>query len=249
MSCEEGMPVPDDRPRGMIIAIDGPAGSGKSTTAREVARRLKFLHIDSGALYRAFAVAACRRGWVSPAGILPPDRVAALAAVDVDVEVVDLSVVPRLEDRRLGEELRTPEVTACASKISAHPEIRAQVNALLRRLAAEREGGIVCEGRDMGTVVFPEARLKVFMVAAPDERARRRLLQQRRKVTLDEVRAESARLVARDTADSQREASPLRQAEDALVIDTTDLSFEEQVERVVAAARRRLDMLESDGVH
>lgn len=233
----------------MIVAIDGPAGSGKSTTAREVARRLGFVHIDSGALYRAFAVAACQQGWVSPAGILPPERVAPLAAREVGAEVVHGSVVPRLEGRRLGDELRTPEVTACASKISAHPEIRNQVNAILRRLAAECEAGIVCEGRDMGTVVFPEADLKVFMVAVPDERARRRLLQQGQEVTAEKVRAESARLVARDTADSQREASPLRQAEDALVIDTTDLSFEEQVERIVAAARRRLDTVESDGLH
>ncbi|KPK79887.1 MAG: hypothetical protein AMS25_11045 [Gemmatimonas sp. SM23_52] len=233
----------------MIVAIDGPAGSGKSTTAREVARRLGFLHVDSGALYRAFAVAACQSGWVSPAGILSPDRVAQLAAQDVGVGVVDGSVVPQLEGRRLGDELRTPEVTACASKISAHPEIRRQVNARLRRLAAECGRGIVCEGRDMGTVVFPEAELKVYMVAAPEERARRRLLQQGRQVTPESVHAEAARLLARDTADSQREASPLRQAEDALLIDTTHLSFAEQVERIVAAARRRLDMSESERLH
>lgn len=229
----------------MIVTIDGPAGSGKSTTAREVARRLGFVHIDSGALYRAFGVVACQRGWVSPAGILSPDRVAQLAVQDVGMEVVDGSVVPQLEGRRLGDELRTPEVTACASKISAHPEIREQVNSRLRRLAAECGSGIVCEGRDMGTVVFPEAELKIFMVAAPEERARRRLVQQGREVTPERVHAESARLVARDTADSQRETSPLRQAEDAVVIDTTHLSFEEQVEQIVAAARRRLDMSES----
>ncbi len=220
----------------LIIAIDGPAGSGKSSTAREVARRLGYLHLDSGALYRAFAVAACRRGWASPAGVVPAPRVSELAAQKVSAAIEDGTLAPYLNERRLGEELRSPSVTACASKISAFPEIRLKVNDLLRRLVAEYDDGVVCEGRDMGTVVFPHAELKVFMVASPEERARRRLLQRGESTTAARVREEARHLQARDQADSERAVSPLRKAEDALEIDTTKLSFTEQVERIVAAA-------------
>ena len=224
----------------MIVAIDGPAGSGKTTTAQDVARRLGFVHLDSGALYRAFALAACERGWAGPAGDVPRERVAELAAIDVGGEVVAGTIVALLAGVRLAEEIRTPEVTACASKISAHPEIRERVNAVLRHLAAQHPSGIVSEGRDMGTVVFPEAELKVYMDAEPEERARRRLLQQGEQVSAESVNAEATRLVARDTDDSQRQASPLRKAEGAIVLDTTALSFEQQVERIVGAARRLL---------
>jgi cytidylate kinase len=222
----------------MIIAIDGPAGSGKTSTAQAVARRLGFLHLDSGALYRAFALAACQRGWVGPAGDVPPERIAELAALAVGGEVVRGAIVAVLRGRRLGDEIRTPEVTACASKVSAYPEIREQVNAVLRRLAAQYPTGIVCEGRDMGTAVFPEAELKVYMEAQPEERARRRLLQRGEEVSPEAVSAESLRLIARDTQDSERAASPLRRAADAVVVDTTELSFEEQVAKIVEAARR-----------
>ncbi len=225
----------------MIIAIDGTAGSGKSTTAQEVARRLGFLHLDSGALYRAFGVAACRHGWASPAGVVPAERIPALAAQNVAAEVQAGGVVVVLDGRRLNEELRSPAVAACASKVSVFPEIRRRVDEILRGLAADYAGGIVCEGRDMGTVVFPEAELKVFMQADPEERAQRRLLQRGERVTPRSVRAERRRLVARDAADSGRDVSPLRRAEDAMVIDTTHLSFEEQVEQVVEAAAGLLD--------
>ncbi|MGD2154255.1 MAG: (d)CMP kinase [Gemmatimonadales bacterium] len=224
----------------MIIAIDGPAGSGKTTTAQEVARRLGFLHLDSGALYRAFALAACERGWVGPEGDVSRARIPELAAVNVDGEVVRGTILPLLDGRRLDQEIRTPEVTASASKVSAHPEVREEVNAVLRRLAAQHPTGVVCEGRDMGTVVFPDAELKVYMEARPEERARRRLLQRGEDVSPEKVSAEAARLVARDTYDSQRRAAPLRKAADAVVLDTTELGFEEQVAEIVGAARRFL---------
>ncbi|MGD2215719.1 MAG: (d)CMP kinase [Gemmatimonadales bacterium] len=225
----------------MIVAVDGPAGSGKTTTAQEVARRLGFLHLDSGALYRAFALAAIQRAWVDPAGDVPQERIADLAAVDVDGAVSRGTIVAVLAGRRLNDEIRTPEVSACASKVSAHPEIREQVNAVLRRLAAQHPTGIVCEGRDMGTVVFPEAELKVYMDAQPEERARRRLLQRGEQVSAERIAEESARLVARDARDSQRRASPLRKADDAIVVDTTGLSFEEQVAKIVGVVRRLSD--------
>lgn len=226
----------------MIITIDGPAGSGKSSTAQEVARRLDFLHIDSGSLYRAFALAAQEYGWVGPRGEVAASRITEVADAKVDAEAEDGRIRPLLAGRLLrGDEIRTPQITACASFISAFPEIRDRVNAVLRRVAGTA-GGAVCEGRDMGTVVFPEAELKVYMDAAPEERARRRLLQRGDDVGAAAVRDESARLVARDTADSERDLSPLRIPEGALLLDTTHLRFEKQVERILATARARLDM-------
>jgi cytidylate kinase len=225
----------------MIIAIDGPAGSGKSATAREVAKRLRFLHLDSGALYRAFALVAWRRGWTSRSGEVAAERSAELAAADVGAELVQDALVPSLDGSPLGEEIRTPEVTSCASKISIFPEIRARVNEILRRVAATHPRGVVCEGRDMGTVVFPDAELKIYMEAAPSERARRRLLQRGEEVTAESLRNETRRLLERDRDDSRRSLSPLRRADDAQLVDTTELSFEEQVERIVEAARRLLD--------
>jgi cytidylate kinase len=222
----------------MIIAIDGTAGSGKTTTAKEVARRLGFLHLDSGALYRAFAVAACRQGWATPAGAVAVERIPDIAVQQVTAEVRDGTIKVYLDGERLDEELRTPQVSACASGVSAFAEIRRRVDAMLRRLAEERKGGVVCEGRDMGTVVFPEADLKVFMEAVPNERARRRVLQRGEELTGEGVEREKRRLVARDTADSQRDVAPLRRAHDALFVDTTHLTFEEQVDRIVEAARR-----------
>jgi len=222
----------------MIVAIDGTAGSGKTTTAKEVARRLGFLHLDSGALYRAFALAACRRDWASAAGVVAAERIPELAAERVTAEVRAGAVVVFLDGQPLGEELRSPRVSACASGVSAFAEIRSRVDAILRRLAADYEGGVVCEGRDMGTVVFPHADLKVFMEAVPDERARRRVLQRGEEVTSEGVETEKQRLIARDTADSERDVAPLKRADDALFIDTTHLTFEEQVERIVEAARR-----------
>lgn len=222
----------------MIITIDGPAGSGKSSTARGAARRLGFLHLDSGALYRAFAYAACERSWANSEGELPAERAREVAQAEITAEGAVEGIVARLEGRLLDEELRSQRVTKCASVVSAYPEVRRRVNDLLRSLAKKHSGGVVVEGRDMGTVVFPEADLKIYMTASPAVRARRRLEQQGRAVTPDELRAETDRLVARDTADSERSVSPLRRAAGAHEIDTTDLALEEQVERIVEMAKR-----------
>lgn len=227
----------------MILAIDGPAGSGKSSTAREVARRLGWLHVDSGALYRAFASVACREGWADRGGDVPEERIEEVAGVEIEAAADEGAVTLRLEGRALGdEELRGPRVTACASKISASEPVREAVNHRLRKLATEYGGGIVCEGRDMGTVVFPDADLKVFLTASPEIRAERRLRQRGEEVDPARIRAESARLVARDVADSERQIAPLRPAADAEVIDTSYLDFDAQVERIVDLARRRLDI-------
>ena len=232
----------------MIIAIDGPAGSGKSSTAREVARRLGFLHLDSGALYRAFAYVACRHGWDEMTGPAAESRMQELADAAITASSAGGRLTIELDDEPIGDdELRTPRVTACASKVSAFPPIRDRVNELLRGLAAGFAGGTVTEGRDMGTVVFPGAELKVYMTAAPEVRAARRLAERGEgggggEVSEASIRAESARLVARDLADSERAVAPLRPASDAKLIDTSYLGFEEQVERVVVLARAHLDM-------
>lgn len=220
----------------MIIAIDGPAGSGKSSTARAVADRLGFRHLDSGAFYRALTYLALRAGIPVDAW----DRLSAerLDAFDVHAEARGAGYRILAGGEDLTEHLRTPEVNRHVSHMACVPAVR---DWLLERLRdAARLGSLVADGRDIGTVVFPDAELKVFLTADPTVRARRRLLEQG-VVDLDDatVEAETGRLQQRDRIDSEREVAPLLCAEDAVVIDTSDLSFEEQVERIVELARER----------
>jgi len=217
--------------RGPIVTLDGPAGSGKSTTAKEVARRLRFRHLDSGALYRALTHALLRDG-VSPEAwprLEPED----LDRYDIRVEAGDDELGILLEGERLGDqELRGREVTGHVSTVAGLGAVRAWL--LERQREAGRLGRLVADGRDMGTVVFPDADAKVFLVADLEERARRRLGDH--GVTAprgDEVAEEAARLRDRDARDSEREVSPLRRPEDALELDTTGLTFEEQVQAIL----------------
>jgi len=217
-----------------IVTLDGPAGSGKTTTAREVARRLGFRHLDSGALYRALAYGLLEAG-LDPedwSGLSESD----LSALGVAIRPAEPDYDVVLGDRVLGPEIRTQEVTAHSSGLAKLPAVRAHLLTLQRD--AGRVGGLVADGRDMGTVVFPDAEVKVYLLADLSERARRRL-RERMDGPLDEtaVREEALRLDRRDRADSERELSPLRQPEDAFVLDTTRLSFEQQVETVVARVR------------
>jgi cytidylate kinase len=219
-----------------VVAIDGPAGSGKSTTARAVAEALGFCHLDSGALYRAITWVALRElggdanAW-SAAAIVAAARKAPLG-VSADGPALQVTV----GGAPVGDEIRGEAVTRQVSRVSALSEVRRYATELLR--ATAREGGVVMDGRDIGTVVFPDAEIKVYLVAEPEERARRRLTQ--RGVRLEErtVRGEAAALVQRDEHDKGREVAPLARATDAVVIDTTQLSFEEQVRRIVELARR-----------
>ena len=210
----------------LLVAIDGPAGSGKSSVARAVADRLGLVNINTGASYRAVALAALREG----ADLEDGARLASLArSVDLDGEGVLIG-----GERVPDGALRTPEVAAAASKVSARPELR-RVLVERQRAAAERaRGGAVIEGRDIGTVVLPNAPVKVFLSASPDERARRRAAQTNREAELDRIR-EAMRV--RDKRDAERDASPLKPAPDAIVIDTTGLTLGEVVSRVVALAR------------
>ncbi len=225
-------PSPGRRP---IVTVDGPAGSGKTTTARAVARRVGFRHLDSGALYRALAYALLESG-TPPARWAAVDEVT-LAGLGVKVRQGSPDYEVRLGERPLGPELRTEPVTAQTSFLASLPAARACLLGLQRE--AGRTGGLVADGRDMGTVVFPDADVKVYLVAELTERARRRV-RERTGAEPDprEIEAEAERIERRDRADSERTLSPLRQPPDAFVLDTTRLSFEEQVEAVVAQVRR-----------
>ncbi len=218
-----------------MVAIDGPAGSGKSSVARAVAERLGIVNLNTGATYRAVALVALREG-------LDLDDGTALATTGAGVDLTPDGVL--YDGEPIPEEaLRTPEVSAAASKVSAHPELR-RVLVERQRVAAkkaEASGGAVVEGRDIGTVVLPDARLKVFLSASPEERARRRALQTGRETELERI-TEAMRL--RDKRDSEREVSPLKSAPDAVVLDTTDLSLERVVSRVVELAHERQNALE-----
>jgi cytidylate kinase len=212
----------------VLVAIDGPAGSGKSSVARAVAGELGVVDLNTGGAYRAVALAALREGVDLEDGN-------ALASISHRVSLDGGGV--RLDGEPVPErELRAPEVSAAASTVSARPEVR-EVLLDVQRDAAQRareQGGAVVEGRDIGTVVLPGADLKIYLSAEPEERARRRAHQTGREAELDRIREAMNR---RDRQDSERTTSPLKPAADAVVLDTTALSLEEVVSRVLELAR------------
>ena len=223
-----------------VIAIDGPAGTGKSSTAREVARRLGWRYVDSGAFYRVAALLALRHG-LDLADTADRARLRqVLEGADIEQEVVGGVSRIRLEGEDVSIEIRTPAVTAIVSRVAEDPELRQIVNAGLRGQVGE--GPTVIDGRDIGTVVFPDAFLKVFLVATLDERARRRVAEAEPARARDPVALASyaQSLAERDFRDRERSVAPLRPAADALHLDTSDLDFDTQVARVVRAARERI---------
>jgi len=229
-----------------VIAIDGPAASGKSSTAAAVAGRLGWAHLDSGALYRAITLAALDHHDAQGAGSgssWSAQRIIALAE-ELPVRLVLVGDVfrPEVAGVDVEEAIRSERVTGRVSEVAAIPEVRHWVNVQQRDAAMRHHAGVVVDGRDIGTVVFPDAPLKVFLTASPEERARRRLAQRGGggRVDPSELRREAAALAARDQADSTRAVAPLRAAADAVVLDTTRLSLDDQVARVVALARDRL---------
>lgn len=199
-----------------VVAIDGPAGAGKSSVARTVAERLGFTYLDSGAMYRCVALAAMRRGR-SPADV----------AAEVSLSLKDRVL---LDGEDVSAAIRAPDVSEAASVVAADPAVRAAMIAEQRRLLAD--GNWVAEGRDIGTVVWPSAELKVFLTASPEARAARRA---------EQIGADLAVVLAeqtiRDQRDTERAASPLRAADDAVTVDTSDLTLEQAVERVVTLVR------------
>ncbi len=223
---------------GIIIAIDGPAASGKSSTAYRVAERLGFRHIDSGALYRAATAAALRLG-ADPATWTPESVL--VAARPVTLAQGKRAYVPAIDGEHLDREIRRADVTANVSRVAQMQPVRDWVNALVRDAAESRD--VVVDGRDMGTAVFPDAALKVYLVADPWERARRRLIQSiGRSPTDEEIAAETDRLVKRDAADATQSAA----AKDAVLVDTTYVTQEEQVERIVALAMSAIQSRRAD---
>ena len=210
------------------LAIDGPAGAGKSTVARAVARSLGWRYVDSGAMYRAVALAVIESG-VDPGDPAAVGEVAEAAEVDVDGRVV------RLGGRDVSDRIRAADVTALVSRVAANPRVR---GALLDKQRALASGGdVVMEGRDIGTVVVPGAEVKVFLTAAVEERARRRALELGLPGDDDTLGRMAESLAGRDAADATRDLSPLAQAPDAHVLDTTGLSLDEVVARISALAR------------
>lgn len=213
-----------------VVAIDGPAGSGKSTVARAVARALGLEVLDTGAMYRAVTLA------VLAAGADPADPEACAAAarsvrIDLGARVV-------LDGRDVTEAIRGPEVTAAVSAVSAHPAVR-EVLVGHQRAWAEAHGGAVVEGRDIGTVVFPHATLKVFLTASDEERARRRARDEAAADRTADVAAVQADLARRDRLDAGRAASPLVAAPDAVPVDSTDRTIDDVVRSIVDEFRRR----------
>jgi cytidylate kinase len=209
----------------VVIAIDGPAGAGKSTVARGVAAALGFTYLDSGAMYRCVALATQRAG-ADPDDAATVSELAAALDIALDGERV------LLDGEDVSEAIREPGVTAAASRVSVHPGVREAMVARQRELIAA--GPYVAEGRDIGTVVSPEAPLKVFLSASPDERARRRAVQTGQ--SRDRVLAEQQ---VRDDRDREREHGALRAAADAVELDTTGDTVEEVVARVVDLAREK----------
>lgn len=218
-----------------IVAIDGPAASGKSSTARAVARALGWHHLDSGALYRALTRVALDAG-------LDPDRLDVAALLDraeqrgLGLRPEGEDFVPILDEQPAEALIRTAEVTAAVSAVAAVPAVRDWVNARMRALA-ESGVPVVVDGRDIGSVVFPGARLKIYLTATAMQRAIRRLTQNGRRTTNEEIYAEMDRLRSRDRADASRPVAPLVSPEDAVELDTTDMTFDEQVAGIASLAR------------
>ncbi len=217
-----------------MVAIDGPAGAGKSTTARLLAQRLGYALVDTGAIYRTMALLAHRRGISWSDG----PAVAALgAALDIHFQLRGERNHTLLDGADISDEIRTPEISDGASKVSALPEVRAALLELQRRLGAA--GGGVVEGRDIGTVVFPGAEAKFFLTASPEERARRRAAELRAAGHIVDEAQTRAEMAARDQRDSTRATAPLRKADDAVEIDSSALDAEGVVDRMAAIVAER----------
>ncbi|MGB7212730.1 MAG: (d)CMP kinase [Gemmatimonadales bacterium] len=235
--------TPDPRPvtESRVIAIDGPSASGKSSTAAAVAQALGVPHLDSGALYRGLALVALESAVATRTTAAAVPHTEILAAAErrrLELLLDQASFGVWLDGVDAEPRIRTPEVTGAVSPVSAIPALRDWVNVRLQE-AALGAGSVVVDGRDIGTVVFPDAGLKVFLTASPQTRARRRSAQWGRPMDEVALAREAAALEARDLADSTRAVAPLRQAADALPLDTTGLDFEQQVAWIVARARER----------
>lgn len=220
------------------VAIDGPVGAGKSTAARECAKRLGFVYCDTGALYRAVGLYCVRNG----ADLNDPsDVVGCLDKIKVEIRLIDGVQHVFLNNEDVSEEIRLPEISMAASAVSAVPEVRKALLGIQRGIAASTN--VVMDGRDIGTVVLPDADVKIFLTAKPELRAKRRydeLMKKGTKTTFDEVLSD---LNKRDYNDSHRAEAPLKQAGDAVLVDSSELDFERTVERICSIVRERRNVL------
>lgn len=217
------------------VAIDGPAGAGKSTVARAAAKEIGFIYVDTGALYRAVGVNALRKG------IDTKDKAAVAASLaDISVDLVFENGEQKvlLNGENVSAEIRTPPASMAASDVSAVPEVRAFLFDLQRDIA--KRNSCIMDGRDIGTVVLPDAKVKIFLTASPEERATRRykeLVEKGTDVKYEDVLAE---LIERDYNDSHREIAPLKPAEDGVILDTTGLSLEESIASIVKIVKENI---------
>lgn len=217
------------------IAIDGPAGAGKSSIAREVSSELGFIYVDTGALYRTIALFASEHNLTSEKELIDQ-----LDEIEIDLSFIGGIQRISLCGEDVTDDIRTPEISMGASKVSAIPEVREFLFDLQQKIA--REHNVIMDGRDIGTVVLPDADLKIFLTASADERASRRYLELKEKAdcpTYEEIRED---IIKRDYNDSHRAVAPLRQAEDAVLIDTTDMGFHEVCEEILDLIRDRLEL-------
>ncbi|NOX38589.1 MAG: (d)CMP kinase [Calditrichaeota bacterium] len=225
--------------RPIKIAIDGPAASGKSTTARELARRLGYLYIDSGAMYRAVTLKALKEGIPTT----DAQKVAQLAETcHIEFRPNDHQTIVLLDGEDVSEQIRSPEVNIHINPVAANPRVREIL--VKKQQEMGRRGGVVMDGRDIGTVVFPDAELKIYMEATAEERARRRLKELREKgvdIDYDTVYQE---ILTRDRSDLTRKHGPLRKAPDAIVLDTTHMSIAEQVDKIYQLALQKIRELD-----
>lgn len=217
------------------IAIDGPSGAGKSTIAKAVSKKLGFIYVDTGALYRSIGLYALQQGMDTA----NREQVASLLP-KIEVQIRYLDGVQRvyLNGEDVSEEIRKPPVSMAASNVSAHPEVREFLLNLQRHFAEEHN--VVMDGRDIGTVVLPNADIKIFLTASSEERARRRydeLIQKGEQVQFDKIHEE---IIKRDYNDSHRAIAPLKQADDAILVDTTGCALEESIQKLETLIRSRM---------
>lgn len=213
------------------IAIDGPAGAGKSTIAKMVSAEMGYIYVDTGALYRTIAL------YITENGIADEDIEKSLENADVSLKFIDGAQRVYLGDRDVSELIRTPEISMEASRTSAMPAVRTHLFGLQQKIA--RENNVIMDGRDIGTVVLPDADVKIFLTASAEERANRRFRELSEKPdcpTYDEILKD---IVQRDYQDTHRETAPLKQAEDAVLVDTTELTLKQSAERIAEIIRER----------
>ncbi len=217
------------------IAIDGPAGAGKSSIAKEISSELGFIYVDTGALYRTVALFAEQNGIDSNSELID-----SLDDIDIDLSFIGGTQRISLDGEDVTDDIRTPEISMGASRVSAIPEVRDFLFDLQQRMA--REHNVIMDGRDIGTVVLPDADLKIFLTASAEERASRRYMEMQERSdcpTYEEIKAD---IIKRDYDDSHRAVAPLKQADDAVLIDTTDMGFHEVCEEILDLIKDRLDI-------